>query len=186
MRIISGTFRGKKIIFPKNKKTRPLRDMVKESVFNLIQNSNKLRVNIKDSTILDLFSGSGSFGLECLSRGAEKITFIENDFDAFNILKKNVAELKGESRCNIVKKNCFDYLNSKNNDISKLDFIFLDPPFREEKINDLINRILELKLLTKHGVVIIHRHKKDNIEISKKLNIIDNRLYGISRIIIGN
>ena len=75
MRIISGTFRGKKIIFPKNKKTRPLRDMVKESVFNLIENSNKLEVHIKDSTILDLFSGSGSFGLECLSRGAEKNNF---------------------------------------------------------------------------------------------------------------
>ena len=57
MRIISGTFKGKKIIFPKNKKTRPLRDMVKESIFNLIENSNKLKIHIKDSSILDLFSG---------------------------------------------------------------------------------------------------------------------------------
>ena len=90
------------------------------------------------------------------------------------------------NRCNVVEGNCFNYLNSKKNNNSKSDFIFLDPPFREEKINDLVNTILELRLLTKHGVIIIHRHKKDNIEISKKLNVIDDRLYGISRIIIGN
>jgi len=186
MRIISGTFKGKKIIFPKNKKTRPLRDMVKESIFNLIENSNKLKIHIKDSSILDLFSGSGSFGLECISREAEKVTFVENDLDALTILKKNINKLKGENRCNVVEGNCFNYLNSKKNNNSKSDFIFLDPPFREEKINDLVNMILELRLLTKHGVIIIHRHKKDNIEISKKLNVIDDRLYGISRIIIGN
>ena len=69
MRIISGKFRGKKINLPNDKTTRPLRDLVKEALFNVIEHSNKISFSIKNSTVLDLFSGSGSFGLEAISRG---------------------------------------------------------------------------------------------------------------------
>ena len=78
MRIISGKNKGKKIIPPVDENTRPLRDIVKESIFNLVEHSNKFNVALKNSNILDLFSGSGSFGLECISRGAKQVTFIEN------------------------------------------------------------------------------------------------------------
>ena len=71
MRIISGIFKGKKILEPENLKTRPLKDLTKESIFNLINHSNKFSINLRSSNILDLFSGTGSFGIECLSRGAE-------------------------------------------------------------------------------------------------------------------
>ena len=90
MRIIRGELKGKKIIFPNDKKTRPLRDMVKESIFNLIEHSNKIKLNISGADILDLFSGTGSFGLECFSRGAKYITFVENYTHVLNILKKNL------------------------------------------------------------------------------------------------
>ena len=79
MRIIGGKYKSKKIFPPSDKTTRPLRDMVKESIFNLIENSNKFKINMIGSKILDLFSGSGSFGLECISRGAKEVTFVEND-----------------------------------------------------------------------------------------------------------
>ena len=72
MRIIRGEFKGKKLQLPKDQNTRPLRDIVKESIFNLIEHSSKIQINIEDSIILDLFSGSGSFGLECLSRKAKR------------------------------------------------------------------------------------------------------------------
>ena len=88
MRIIGGKNRGKKIIMPLDNKTRPLRDLVKESIFNLIEHSNNFNLEIKNSNILDLFSGTGSFGLECLSRGARSITFIENYKLITKILKK--------------------------------------------------------------------------------------------------
>ena len=78
MRIISGKFKGKKILEPRDKSTRPLKDLTKESLFNIILHSNKFRVKIKNSNILDLFSGVGSFGLECLSHEAASVTFIEN------------------------------------------------------------------------------------------------------------
>ena len=86
----------------------------------------------------------------------------------------------------MVEKDCFKYFETNFENKGKIDIVFLDPPFREKKINLLINHILELKLLTKNGIIIAHRHKKDNLELTNKLKIIDQRLYGISRIIIGN
>ena len=84
MRVIGGTFKGKKLFLPNDKNTRPLKDLVKESIFNLIQHSKKINIEIKNSMILDLFSGSGSFGIECLSRGAKKVIFLENYMEYFN------------------------------------------------------------------------------------------------------
>ena len=88
MRIISGNFKGKKILLPKDKLTRPLKDLTKESIFNILEHSNKLNVRLENSNILDLFSGVGSFGLECLSRGSSSVTFIENYNNASACFKK--------------------------------------------------------------------------------------------------
>ena len=185
MRIISGNYRGKKIFIPKDKNTRPLRDMVKESIFNLIEHSKKININIEDSNILDLFSGSGSFGLECISRGANKVTFIENYPLILNILKKNIDLLNAKKSSDIIEKNCFDVLNSEKFSNSKFNIIFIDPPFQEKKINSLLNRIQEMKILQKDGVLLIHRHKSDDINLNDNLNIVDQRVYGISKITIG-
>ena len=78
MRIISGYLKGKKIDLPKDDLTRPLKDMVKESIFNIIKHSNDINSKLKEAVVLDLFSGTGSFGLECISRGAKKVIFNEN------------------------------------------------------------------------------------------------------------
>ena len=78
MRIISGNYRKKKILEPKDRETRPLKDLTKESIFNIIEHTNKFDVNLRDSKVLDLFSGTGSFGLECLSRGSSSVSFVEN------------------------------------------------------------------------------------------------------------
>ena len=107
MRIISGNFKGKKLFLPKDKKTRPLKDIVKESIFNLIQHSKKINLNIEDSLVLDLFSGTGSFGIECLSRGSKKVTFFENYNEAINVLEKNLNSLKNVKNYEIYKQNFF-------------------------------------------------------------------------------
>ncbi len=186
MRIISGNFRGKKISLPKDKATRPLRDLVKESIFNLIEHSNKINFKIKNSKVLDLFSGSGSFGLECISRNAQKVTFVENYKNALETLKKNISSLEIKEKSQIIEADCFNFLNSIDDNTNKFSLIFIDPPFREQKINLMIESIKEKKILDQRGIIIIHRHKKDEIDISKKLNILDERNYGISKIIIAN
>ena len=186
MRIISGKYKGKKIIPPVDKNTRPLRDIVKESIFNLIKHSNKFNLILENSNILDLFSGSGSFGLECLSRGAKKVIFVENYSKAISVLNKNIHNFQELNFCKIINRDCFHYINFDIKIDEKFDLIFLDPPFKEEKINFLIEKIKEKKILQKNGILIIHRHKKDNLKITEKLNIIDQRIYGISKITIGN
>ena len=186
MRIIAGNFKGKKIYFPADKKTRPLRDLVKESIFNLIEHSNKLNVKISNANILDLFSGSGSFGLECISRGANKVTFVENYKGILNILKRNIDSISADGNYEIIEEDCFTVFESEIFFKVKFDIIFIDPPYKEKKINFLLNKISKYNFLKEDGLVVLHRHKKDNIEISDTFNVFDQRSYGISKIIIGN
>ena len=186
MRVISGDLKGKKISLPNDKKTRPLRDLVKESIFNLIEHSNKFSLKLNNANILDLFSGTGSFGIECISRNAQKVTFVENYDLALKILKKNIKSFGIQDKSEIIEKNCFDFFESKKIFKEKFNLIFMDPPYKENKINLIIEQIKEREILDKNAILIIHRHKKDNINISQKLNILDERNYGSSKIIIGN
>ena len=185
MRIISGIFKGKKILEPKDIKTRPLKDLTKESIFNIITHSRKFSTKIKNSEILDLFSGTGSFGIECLSREAENVFFVENYPGILSVLKKNLENLKKLNNYKIYEKDVL--LSLKLNTFKKkFDIIFLDPPYKQSDLNNLINLIIENKLLKNNGIIIIHRHKKDNLKITHRLNILDSRNYEISKIIIGN
>jgi len=182
MRIIAGKFKGKKLVEPIDKNTRPLKDMTKESIFNLIIHSRHIELNFEKSIILDLFSGSGSFGLECLSRNAKHVTFVENYKLAINVLIKNIESLKLLNNYDLIEKDIFDkkiykYLNKK------YDLIFLDPPYKEGKIQYLFSLIYDLKILKKDGLVIVHRNKKSKDFIPKKFEIIDRRVYGVSKII---
>ena len=113
MRIIAGQFKGRKILEPSDKKTRPLKDLVKESIFNIINHSKKLDLNLKNSNILDLFSGVGSFGLEALSREASNVIFVENYTVSLLILKKNVKNFKLEEKCKIIDADIFNDFDFK-------------------------------------------------------------------------
>ena len=185
MRIISGSFRGKKILLPKNKLTRPLKDLTKESIFNIIKHSKLLDINLENSNILDLFSGVGSFGLECLSRGAASVTFLESYKEVLTILKKNIDSLKQQNSSNIIEKDIFaeNTLKALN---SKFDIIFMDPPYKEKKLTVLLDTIIKLKLLKNNGIIIIHRHQKEEDIFPNEFNITIKKNYGISKIIFGN
>ena len=185
MRIISGKFKGKKILQPKDKLTRPLKDLTKESIFNIIKHSKLLNVKLEQAKILDLFSGVGSFGLECLSRGVKFVTFVENYKEVLNVLKKNINNLKQENFSKLIEKDIFSENTFKSlND--KFDIIFIDPPFKEKRLIDLINMIIKLNLLKDNGAIIIHRHKKEEDIFPNQFNIIIKKNYGISKIVFGN
>ena len=186
MRIVGGKNKGKKILMPLDINTRPLRDLVKESIFNLIEHSNNFKLDIKNSSILDLFSGTGSFGLECFSRGAKHITFVESYKLILMVLKKNIQLINAEKNSFVIEEDCFKFFSKKIFFKKKFDLIFLDPPYKEEKINLILEEIKDNNILKKDGVLIIHRHKKDNIDLTNKFEVIDIRYYGISKIIILN
>ena len=182
MRIISGKLKGKKLFLPKDKATRPLKDLVKVSIFNLLDHSNIVKKKLENSSILDLFSGTGSFGLECLSRGSKNVYFFENYVEAIKILEKNLNFFKNSKNFKIFKFDCFEFFESNKEINKKFDIIFLDPPYKELRINKLIEKIIQKKILKNDGLIIIHRHKKDKLEISKKLKVLDVRNYGISKV----
>ena len=182
MRIISGSFKGKKIFNPTDKKTRPLKDLAKESLFNVIHHSNKFKIEFSNATVLDLFCGIGSFGIECLSRGVKKVVFIENYTKALKILKKNILNLKSVKNYELVEKDIYQsQVFSKLND--RFDIIFLDPPFKDKNLKYLFNEIQKNKILKDDGIIILHRHKNEINNIPLNFNLVEEKIYGISKII---
>ena len=184
MRIIGGNLRGKKILAPTDKSTRPLKDLVRESIFNIIEHSKNEFVNLNRAKVLDLFSGTGSFGIECISRGAEKVIFFENYTNSIKVLKKNIDLLKLNKHSKIIEKNTYNISQSQLN-LKKFDLIFLDPPFKDNKINQLIDKIKKMKITSKDSLIIIHRNKKIAENISNNLIISKEKNYGLSKIIFG-
>jgi 16S rRNA (guanine966-N2)-methyltransferase len=185
MRVISGKFKGKRLIEPKDKETRPLKDLTKESIFNIINHSNKFSIDLKKAQVLDLFSGVGSFGIECLSQGASHVTFIEKYEAVLPILKKNLDNLKSKINYEIIESDIFNEIEFKSLKLT-YDLIFLDPPYKEKALEDILNQIIENKILKESGIIIIHRHKKEIDEFPKNFELIDEKKYGISKIIFGS
>ena len=181
MRIISGELKGKKLSVPLDKSTRPLKDMVKESIFNILDHSNKISTKVYDAKVLDLFSGTGSFGIECLSRGAAEVIFIENYHNSLKILKQNIFNLKLENKSTVYNYSAYN-LKDTNLENRIFDIIFLDPPFKDREIDNLIDQIKKLKVFDVNTLLVIHRNKKSDDNISKYLNIIEEKNYGLSKI----
>ena len=182
MRIISGLFKGKKILEPKDKTTRPLKDLTKESIFNIIIHSNKFTLDIKNSSVLDLYSGTGSFGLECLSRGFKEVFFVENYVGVLPILKKNLSNLKNINNYKIIEKDIYQE-NVFINLNQKFDVIFLDPPYKHKDLENIFNKMKVSNILDSKGIIILHRHKKENDKFLSKFKLIEEKNYGISKII---
>ena len=191
MSIIAGKFKGSALYLPKNKNTRPLKDQVRESIFNLLTHSNKISFKFEKSNILDLYSGTGSFGLECLSRQSSKVVFVEKEKKAVKILEKNIEKLGEKNKTRIFVNNIFSAIEkvSKYKDawIAGLNYnlIFCDPPFKDTNINKLIELIIVKNLIKKNGIIILHRHKDAKEKLTNSFKIIDERVYGRSKIIFG-
>ena len=185
MRVIGGKFKGKKLLEPKDKETRPLKDLTKESIFNIINHSNKFSIDIKKANVLDLFSGVGSFGIECLSHGANYVTFVEKYEGVLPILKKNLNNLKSEINYEVVESDILNNFEFKSLKL-EYDIVFLDPPYKEKALENILNKIIENRILKESGIIIIHRHKKEIDEFPKNFQLIDEKKYGISKIIFGS
>ena len=185
MRIISGLNKGKKLIMPNDKTTRPLKDMAKESIFNILTHAKYVNFHLKDSKVLDLFSGIGSFGLECISRGSKFVFFLENYPPVLEILKKNISNLKCENKSKVIDIDAFKINNNTFEEDQKFQIIFCDPPYKEKKIELLIENILQMNILEKDGIIIIHRKKGELDTYPNKFKVIETKNYGLSTFVFG-
>jgi len=185
MRIIAGKLKGSTLHMLKDKNTRPLKDLAKESIFNLLIHSNKILLQLKQSNVLDLYAGTGSFGLECLSRQAKSVCFIEKRKNAVEILEKNIEKLKLKNKVKIFFDDIFELIKKQNIFESKFNLIFCDPPFKDTNIEKLIELIFNKNLLNKNGIIILHRNKTTKEKLPNYFKMIDERTYGISKIIFG-
>ncbi len=183
MRIIGGSLKGQSIDYVKNFNTRPLRDSVKESVFNIIKHSNLIKINLEKSSILDLYSGIGSFGIECISRGAKNVTFVEKNKDAFDILKKNLINLSVLKKTKLFNNFAEDIL-AKLEKI-KYNIFFLDPPFKDKSFYKNLDFIKKNKMYKKKNIIILHRERKSKESYDNYFNITKTKKYGRSKIIFG-
>ena len=181
MRIISGKLKGKKINFLKNLTTRPLKDSVKENIFNILKHTNLNRVNIENASILDLYSGVGSFGLECISRGAKKVTFVEKDNNTIKILNENITKLSIDHQATLINDKIENAL-LKINEV-KYDIFFFDPPFLEKDYVKNLDLIKRKKIFNKKHIVIIHREKNTADKIDNYVDALTVKYYGRSKII---
>lgn len=146
MRIISGSRKGKKLKTLSGITTRPTAERIKQGIFNILQ------FEISEKYVLDLFAGSGQMGLECISRGAKRCIFVENDKDALKIVTDNVKACNFEGFSDIIKKDAVDFL--KNYRGEPFSLVFLDPPYASDLGDKVLNILSERKLLTDDCIVV--------------------------------
>ena len=183
MRIISGELKGRSIKFLKNSVTRPLKDNVKESIFNILKHSKFLKVGVNNSNVLDVYSGIGSFGIECISRDAKKVTFVEENSTASKFLNQNLVNLSIAHKTNIFNDKIENILPQISKE--KFNIFFFDPPFADSGFTKIIESVKKGKLFKKDHVVIIHRERKTKDKLENLINISEVKFYGRSKIIFG-
>ena len=160
IRIIGGKWKGKKIYFDLNDDLRPTPDRAKETLFNWLgQDLNKMNC-------LDLFSGTGALGLEAISRGAKRVTFVEKNKDYLQKIKKVYLDMSEKENCDFFCADCLNWVRNFNSEI-KYDLIFIDPPFNKNLIDDLLTDILNKNLLSNSGKIYFEFEKKLDLEISR-------------------
>ncbi len=190
MRIISGKFKNRLLIAPKGKDTRPTSTMLRESLFNICQSL------IEDAHFLDLFAGSGSMGIEAMSRGAKSVTFIENSYEAIKCIQTNLHALQIQSHCTVIQGDVYQKLRQLIKKEQQFDLIYVDPPYHKVQNSlknfsikpiilsiEALKLIDQLKLVQKGGMVFIEEAKQTEELPSIPLNnlkLINSRRMGSS------
>lgn len=173
MQIITGKYRARKLQSVKSEKTRPTLARVKESVFNLIFDK------IDDSVVLDLFAGSGAFGVECVSRGAKKVYFVDNEVEAIKTIKINTANMSEDFE--IIKNDFISALfDFKKNNI-KFDLVYLDPPYKSGFAMIALDKLDELGVLSDNATIVVEHEFENDLQNIKKCYIMKkSKKYGIA------
>lgn len=171
MRIISGKFKGKRLIAPKTLPVRPTTDMAKEALFNILN----FQIDFQEIKLLDLFAGTGNISYEFISRGTTQITAVDQHYGCVKFINKTANELEAE--INTVKSDVFKYLDKVK---TKSDLIFADPPydFSTDDFQKIPQLVFDNNLLEEEGLLIVEHSK--HTDLSETANFSESRRYGNS------
>ena len=175
MRIISGTLRGKILKAPLGQNTRPTSDKARQGIFNIIEHS-PICDGIVGKNVLDVFAGTGAFGIEALSRGAKSVCFIENDRNAIGILNENIKSCRLENSTKVISKDA----TKLENIIGTFDIVFLDPPYEKGLVNLALVKLIDLGAIGENTLIIAEHKKGEDVETPATLEILREVNYGIN------
>ena len=179
MRVVSGTYRGRRLKSLDGDNTRPTSDKVKESIFNMIG------PYFSGGVALDLFSGSGSLGIEAVSRGMEQAVLVEKNFRAMEIIRENVAMTKQEAAFQLIKMPANQAIQQLITSGTQFDLVLLDPPYAKQEIVKQIEMLLENNLLTNQAIVVCETDKEVVLpEVIGQLRERKRQNYGITAVTI--
>lgn len=155
MRIISGKYKGRQLNASKDRSIRPTTNKIKEYIFNLLDDA------VLDANVLDLFSGSGGLGIEALSRGAARATFVDVAQSSLKVLRRNLAHIKVTEQCRVVRRDAVDFLRVNK---APFDLIFVDPPFPWGAFEKLLPRAFTEKNLAEDGILVMENERSHEID----------------------
>ncbi|MDC1085995.1 16S rRNA (guanine(966)-N(2))-methyltransferase RsmD [Alphaproteobacteria bacterium] len=183
MRVIGGKFKGLKLIPPNDLGIRPTSDRLKEALFSILD-SKKYNINIHNSSVIDICSGTGALGIEALSRGAKQVCFIDKDIKSIRIIQKNISKLninhEDKIFINIVKDEVTNALQKIN---SIYDIVLIDPPYNTNIINETLQDLKNYNLIKTHSYIFAESSKAEIFEFNG-YEILDTKKYGKSKLTI--
>lgn len=179
MKILSGTLKGRTILFTPGPELRPTADKVRKAVIDLLQQV------VEGQRVLDLYSGAGALGFEALSRGAVSICFVEKDSGRARQIEKNYTRFQQEKKCEVLNKDVFSTLARFARQKRTFDIVFLDPPYAENLCLDTLQQIDECHIVETGGFVAVEHPKKTDLpESVGSLRLITLRRYGQTKVAI--
>lgn len=151
MRIIAGIYRHRNIVFPSDKTTRPTKDRIREALFS------SLGPSVVNAKVLDLFAGSGAYGIEALSRGASSCTFVDLEKEPIQCINKNISDLKIDNAL-VVKSDYKEYLKTLSE--NQFDLVLLDPPYAMDVCNEIVSYLIDNNIVSKSGIIVVETDKE--------------------------
>ncbi|WP_169544522.1 16S rRNA (guanine(966)-N(2))-methyltransferase RsmD [Sneathiella aquimaris] len=183
MRIVGGEFRGKKLFFPEDKRIRPTADRTREALFNILAHGSDYRTTNGalplGVRVVDVFAGTGSLGVEALSRGASHVTFVDNHPASLKLIKENVALVDGRGKADILNRNG----NLPGNAGYPADLVLMDPPYGENLALPCLEGLDKGGWLKENTIIVIELATKDKLDVPDRFETLDERKYGAAKLI---
>ena len=183
MRVIGGKFKGLKLIPPNDLGIRPTSDRLKEALFSILE-SKKYNINIHNSSVIDICSGTGALGIEALSRGAKEVCFIDKDIKSIRIIQKNTSKLNINHEDKIFIKIIKDEVTKALQKIDSIyDIVLIDPPYNTNIINETLQDLKNYNLIKTHSYIFAESSNAEIFDFNG-YEILDTKKYGKSKLTI--